>query len=137
MTRLGKRSERSRSLRRKARIAVEQLEARNLMAYTPAQIAHAYGFDLVKFSNGTIKGDGSGQTIAIVDAFDDPTIQSDLQKFDATWGLPDPVFQKFTPQGLPAKNTGWDLEIALDVEWAHAIAPGAKIDLVEAANNSS
>jgi subtilase family serine protease len=138
MTRLGKRSAHSRWARRKARIAVEQLEARNLLAYTPAQIAHAYGFDLVKFSNGTIKGDGSGQTIAIVDAFDDPTIASDLQKFDSTFGLPaPPSFQKLTPQGQPAANAGWALEIALDVEWAHAIAPGANIVLVEAANNSS
>jgi hypothetical protein len=132
------RSPRTRLPKWKARISLEQLEARNLLAYSPAQIAHAYGFDLVNFANGTIKGDGTGQTIAIVDPFDDPTIASDLQHFDQTFGLPDPPsFQKLTPQGLPARNTSWDLEIALDVEWAHAIAPKANIDLVEALNSTT
>src|ERR1700692_4245298 len=42
--------------------------------YTPAQIQHAYGFDKITFNNGTVTGDGSGTTIAIVDAFDDPNI---------------------------------------------------------------
>jgi hypothetical protein len=109
------------------------------MAYTPAQITHAYGIDLVKFASGTIKGDGTGQTIAIVDAFDDPTILSDLQHFDATFGLPDPPsFQKAYAQGSrPAQDTGWNLEEALDVEWAHAIAPKANIVLVEAADSSA
>src|SRR5262245_16742479 len=124
MTLLGKRPTRSRALRRKARVSLEPLEARNLLAYSPAQIVHAYGIDLVKFANGAVKGDGSGQTIAIVDAFDDPTIQSDLQRFDATYGLPDPPsFRKLTPQGQPVADAGWALEMALDVEWAHAIAP--------------
>jgi subtilase family serine protease len=136
MIRMGRRKP---CARRSARykLDIERLEARELLAYTPAQMLHAYGIDQVKFSNGTVKGDGSGQTIAIVDAFDDPTILSDLQKFDATYGLPDPPsFQKLTPQGQPAANTGWALEIALDVEWAHAIAPKANIILVESADNS-
>jgi hypothetical protein len=125
----------SRRRKNKTRIELEQLEARNLMAgFTPAQINHAYGFDQISYSNGI---NGTGQTIAIVDAFDDPTIQSDLHTFDVTYGLADPVFTKFTPQGTPAQNTGWDLEIALDVEWAHAIAPGAAIDLVESLDNST
>jgi hypothetical protein len=113
---------------------LEQLEARTLLAYSPAQIAHAYGFDQISYSSGLR---GAGQTIAIVDAFDDPTIQSDLHNFDVTFGLPDPVFTKFTPQGTPTVDAGWALEIALDVEWAHAIAPGAAINLVESLDNSS
>src|SRR5262249_33311114 len=123
MTRLAKRPVRSRVFGQKAHISLEQLEERNLMAYSPAQIVHAYGIDQITFAGG-VKGDGTGQTIAIVDAFDDPTIESDLKTFDAKYGLPDPPsFQKLTPQGTPAVNTGWAEEIALDVEWAHAIAP--------------
>jgi subtilase family serine protease len=137
MTRRAMRSVPLRPLRRRAHLALEQLEARNLMAYSPAQIAHAYGFDQVTFANGTVKGDGTGQTIAIVDAFDDPTILSDLRHFDATYGLPDPPsFQKLMPQGQPGANSGWAMEMALDVEWAHSIAPKANIILVEAKDNS-
>lgn len=105
---------------------------------TPAQIRHAYGFDGITFNNGTVVGDGNGTTIAIVDAFDDPNIANDLHQFDVQFGLPDPVFTKVDQNGgtaYPAPNAGWITEIALDVEWAHAVAPKANILLVEA--NSS
>jgi hypothetical protein len=116
-------------------VTVEELEPRNLLSiFTPAQIRHAYGFDQVAF--GSFRGDGSGQMIAIVDAYDDPRIASDLHTFDQTFGLADPTLTKATPQGLPATNAGWALEISLDVEWAHATAPGAKILLVEAKTSS-
>jgi len=49
---------------------------------TPSQVRHAYGFDQISFGNGTIAADGSGQTIAIVDAYDDPNIANDLHVFD-------------------------------------------------------
>jgi len=114
---------------------------------TPAQMRHAYTIDQVTFQSGTIIGNGSGQTIAIVDAFDDPKmlstsdpnfVSSDLHQFDAHFGIPDPPsFQKLEPGGAPAANAGWIGEIALDVEWAHAIAPAASIDLVEALTNSN
>lgn len=98
--------------------------------YTPGQIRHAYGFDQLGL-------DGSGQTIAIVDAYDDPTIASDLHVFDQAFGLPDPEFVKYVPtSGTPQYNAGWAGEIALDVEWAHAIAPGAQIVLIEARSSS-
>ena len=100
--------------------------------YSPSQIRHAYGFDQVSWN-------GAGQTIAIVDAYDDPTVLTDLQKFDRQWGLADPklTVAKLTSGGRgPAANSGWAMEIALDVEWAHAIAPGANILLVEAATAS-
>src|SRR5207247_1483557 len=102
---------------------------------SPAQIGHAYGFDLLS-CYGT-SSCGNGQTIAIVDAFDDPNIESDLAAFSAQYGLPpcttaNGCFTKATPQGLPKANTDWALEESLDVEWAHAMAPGAKIILVEA-----
>jgi hypothetical protein len=103
------------------------------VGYTPAQIRHAYGFDQITFSNG-VKGDGSGQTIAIVDAYDDPNIFKDLDVFDVTFGLPGPaggVLTKVTPQGHTKVNSSWAGEISLDVEWAHAMAPGAHILLVE------
>jgi hypothetical protein len=100
---------------------------------SPAQIRHAYGFDAVG-------GNGAGQTIAIVDAYDDPNVASDLYTFDRQFGLPDPSFSKvmmLSAKGdLPAADRGWASEIALDVEWAHAIAPAANILLVEA-NTSS
>jgi len=94
--------------------------------YTPSQIQSYLG----------LNGDGSGQTIAIVDAYDHPNIASDLNTFSSTFGLPPANFTKATPQGLPKTNSGWALEISLDVEWAHAVAPKANILLVEAASNS-
>ena len=103
--------------------------------YTPAQIRLAYGFNQISF-NG-VAGDGTGTTIAIVDSYDDPNIASDLHQFDLAFGLPDPPsFTKVNQLGqtsnLPAPDAGWITEIALDVEWSHAIAPGARILLVEA-----
>ncbi|MGI0087311.1 MAG: fibronectin type III domain-containing protein [Nitrosotalea sp.] len=105
---------------------------------SPLQIEHAYGFD--QLSCFGTKSCGSGQTIAIVDAYDDPNIESDLAAFDSQYGLPacttaNGCFTKDTPQGLPRGNTGWALEESLDVEWAHTVAPGAKIILVEAPNS--
>lgn len=106
--------------------------------YSPAQIKKAYGFDSISFNGVT--GDGTGQTIAIVDAYNDPTIASDLAKFSSTFGLPQAslsvVSQTGSKSALPKNDAGWSSEIALDVEWAHAIAPGAKILLVEAKSDS-
>jgi len=83
-----------------------------------------------------VSGNGAGTTIAIVDAFDDPNISSDLHTFDQKYGLADSVFTKSTPQGTPLPDSGWAQEISLDVEWAHAIAQGANILLVESFDNS-
>jgi subtilase family serine protease len=108
----------------------------NLVVYTPAQIKQAYGFNQIQLPGGQT-ADGAGQTIAIVDAYDDPNIAADLKKFDDTFGLAaPPSFVKATPQGQPAADAGWAEEIALDVEWAHAIAPKANILLVEAKSSS-
>ena len=107
----------------------------------PTQIRHAYGFDQISFDGGTVAGDGTGTTIAIVDAFNDPNISGDLHQFDLQFGIPDPpVFSQVNQTGgskLPANNSSWSNEISLDVEWAHAIAPGADILLVEANSNSN
>ena len=99
--------------------------------YTPATITRYLG----------LTGNGSGQTIAIVDAYDHPNIASDLAVFDTKFGIPaPPSFKKVTQtgatSGYPATNATWALEIALDVEWAHAIAPAAGILLVEAKSTS-
>src|SRR5579884_3752203 len=103
---------------------------------SPQQVSQAYGFNQITFNNGTIVGNGSGQTIAIVDAYNQPNIARDLQTFDSTYGLPaPPTFVVVNQNGggnLPASDQGWGLEESLDVEWAHAMAPGANILLVEA-----
>src|SRR6266498_2142487 len=87
---------------------------------------------------------GAGTTIAIVDAFDDPKAEADLDVFSSQYGLPacttaNGCFSKVNQTGgtrYPRTNSGWALEISLDVQWAHAIAPGAKILLVESRTNS-
>src|SRR5437660_389977 len=86
----------------------------NPTGYTPVKMRHAYGFDLVT-------GTGTGQTIAIVEAYGSSTIQSDLNKFCTTFGLPTTTLSIYYPQGVPAPNTLWALETTLDVQWAHAI----------------
>ena len=121
----------------RTRLHLEELEARNLLSvFTPAQIRHAYGFDQLSFANGKIAADGSSQTIAIIEAYHDPKIASDLHYFDWIFSLPDPPrFSQVDQRGGAAfsvTSTTWALETALDVEWAHAIAPRANILLVEA-----
>ena len=114
------------------------------MGNTPSKIRTAYGFNQITF-NGGVVGDGSGQTIAIIDAYDAPTIVNDLQVFDTAFGLADPPsfnrvaengstnYPTTDPAGSPgAGDNTWEIETALDVEWAHALAPGANILLVEA-----
>jgi subtilase family serine protease len=104
---------------------------------TPAQMKAAYGFT-------TSATAGAGHTIAIVDAYNLPTAESDLNTFSSQFGLPacttaSGCFTKVNQTGgtkYPRYNSGWGLEIALDIEWAHAIAPGANILLVEASSNS-
>jgi hypothetical protein len=122
------------------------------LAYTPAQIRTAYGINALSL-------DGTGQTIAIVDAYDDPSIYQAMDAYDNQFGLTSSgatLYQKYGPassfltvlnqQGqttfLPTTDpagagvANWELEAELDVEWAHAIAPGAKIVLVEANSQS-
>ncbi len=101
--------------------------------YNPQEIRRAYGVDGL-LSQGD---DGKGQTIIIVDSFGSPTIASDLHTFDTAFGIPDPPsFKIYTPLGTkpfdPNNGTmvGWAAETTLDVEWAHAIAPGANIALM-------
>jgi PKD domain/Subtilase family len=101
---------------------------------TPAQLASAYGYSPT--------AGGAGQTIAIVDAYDDPSIEADLAAFDTEYGIAacttaNGCFTKISQTGstvsLPEKDTtGWSVEISLDVEAAHSTCPQCKILLVEA-----
>ena len=105
---------------------------------TPAKMYNIYN---VIFSN--IFASGEGQLIAIVDAYDDPTIESDLSVFDNEFNLSacttaNGCFSKIYSGGRqPAQNASWSTEIALDVEWAHAMAPSAGILLIEAPSASA
>jgi subtilase family serine protease len=110
--------------------------------YGPAQLLGAYNLPNTAAST---------KTIAIVDAYDDPTIRNDLSVYSSTYGIPDlatcsspsdpsacfvKVNQNGSTSGLPRKDAGWSLEIALDVEMAHAICQNCKVVLVEAKTNS-
>jgi len=105
--------------------------------YGPAQFRGAYGLPATA---------STAQTIAIVDAYDDPNIAKDLNTYSAQFGLPqcnsaNPCFQKVNQSGsaagpFPRADAGWSLEIALDVEVAHAVCPNCRILLVEASSNS-
>jgi len=102
----------------------------------PASIRAAYNIP------ATVKGvpAGTGQTIVIVDAFGSPTALSDLQTFSKQFGLPAPKLDTYYPDGKPtyhgtANQVGWAEETSLDLQWAHAVAPGARIALVVAATN--
>ena len=109
--------------------------------YTPSQVQTAYGVNLISF-NGIV-GNGAGQTIAIVDAYNDPNIVSDTATFNTRFGLPQfnsggPTFQVLNENGgttLPMNtNTtvgDWDLEESLDVQWVHSMAPEANVILFE------
>jgi hypothetical protein len=105
---------------------------------------------------GTTPADGAGETIAIIDAYDDPSASSDLNAFSAYYNLPQfngtgqPTFQKLNQTGgtsLPGVDTSgpyhttgnsdWEIEESLDIEWVHAMAPKANIILFEANNTGS
>ncbi len=104
---------------------------------TPEIVTHFYGVSAMQNNQ-----QGAGQTIAIIDAYHNPNIADDLNVFSQQWGLPlcnaaNPCFKLAYASGKqPAADKGWAVEIALDVEWAHAIAPRANILLVEADSNS-
>ena len=113
---------------------------------TPASLACIYRLVTpIKGCNPNLttnKPSGGSQSIAIVDAFDDPNAASDLAYFSAQFGLPfhTEKFKVIYAQGTQPPGVdptgGWELEEALDIEYAHAMAPEATIYLVEAKDNS-
>jgi subtilase family serine protease len=101
--------------------------------YSPQEIQNAYGLTPLLNAGYT----GAGQTIIIIDSFGSPTIANDLSTFDAGYGLPaPPSFTVLAPLGTvpfdpsDSDQVGWASETTLDVEWAHALAPGAGIVLL-------
>lgn len=111
---------------------------------TPASMACVYGLvPATSNCNPTIvtaNATGGTRSIAIVDAFHYPTAQADLAAYATEFGLPPANLQVVFATGVqpPQDPTGgWELEEALDIEMVHALAPGAKIYLVEAASSST
>ena len=102
--------------------------------YGPTDLASAYN----------LPGGGSGQTVAIVDAQDDPNAESDLAGYRSTYGLPacttaNGCFRKINQNGgtsYPSPDTGWAGEISLDVDMVSAVCPNCHILLVEATSAS-
>ena len=101
--------------------------------YGPSQLQSAYELPSSK--------KGKGQTIAIVDAFDDPNAASDLAVYRSNFGLPacntsNPCFKKYNEQGqqsnYPPPDSGWAVEMSLDLDMASAVCPNCNIILVEA-----
>ena len=106
-----------------------------IACYSPKQLEAAYDMGPL-YAKGLT---GTGKTIVLVDSFGSPTITADLTKFDRTYGLQaPPKFTVIHPDGAPptfnpknAAMAGWAEETSLDVEYSHAMAPGANILLVE------
>jgi subtilase family serine protease len=109
------------------------------ICYGPSQIRNAYNVSALLDAGVN----GRGRTIAIIDAYQNPTMASDLASFDSYFGLaPPPSFKTVAPFGLTpfdpnaANQVSWSGEIALDVEWAHVIAPNANIVLLLAPSDN-
>jgi subtilase family serine protease len=106
--------------------------------YNPADLQSAYNL------TGAPPTAGTGETVAIVDAFDDPNAESDLGVYRSQFGLPactsaNGCFRKVNQFGgttYPSANSGWAQEISLDLDMVSAICPNCHILLVEASSNS-
>ncbi|HEY3928238.1 MAG TPA: S53 family peptidase [Candidatus Koribacter sp.] len=122
-----------------------QIPGSSFSCYDPYQMRHAYGVDSLIASGY----DGRGKTIVIIDGFSDPNLAADFNYFINYYGLTPmnglgnptnpalPTFKVIAPQGAGPANANWSGEMSLDVEWAHAIAPGANITLVTAKSSLS
>jgi subtilase family serine protease len=115
--------------------SAQPFEVTSPSGYGPKELQSAY-----KLPSTTA---GVGQTVAIVDAFDDPTAESDLAQYRSFYGLPpctsaNGCFRKVDQSGgtlFPTPNPDWDLEISLDIDMVSAICPNCHILLVEATSN--
>jgi subtilase family serine protease len=114
-----------------------------LHCYTPAMIQKAYDFTGAYNLLGGYQNAGAGQTIVIIDGFGSPTIRHDLAVFDKIFDIPPAKLNIICPQGCPRFNysspdqVGWAGEVSLDVEYSHAMAPAATIDLVVAKSGAN
>ncbi|MEU1577023.1 S53 family peptidase [Streptomyces collinus] len=120
-------------------ISAKTAEATSPSGYGPTDLRSAYGLTSAAANNG------SGRTIAIVDAYDDPNAESDLAAYRSHYGLPacttaNGCFKKVSQTGsttaLPTADSGWAGEISLDLDMASAICPNCHITLVEAKSAS-
>jgi subtilase family serine protease len=118
---------------------LEAFTGSRLTCYGPDAIRSAYGVDSLLAAGF----DGTGETIVLIEAFGSPTLEADLAAFDADFSLPAPpsITQIRMPGSQPIDITDpnqltWALETSLDVQWAHAIAPGAKIVVVAAKDDA-
>jgi subtilase family serine protease len=109
------------------------LASANVRCYSPLEYQAAYNLTPL-YKQGIT---GKGETIAIIESYGSPTIRHDLAVFDRQWHLTNPVLNILTYGSIPgfdatnATMVAWAQETSLDVEYAHALAPGATIDLVE------
>jgi subtilase family serine protease len=102
----------------------------NIAGISPTQFRKAYGIS-------SVAQNGAGITIAIVDACGNPGAQADLNKYDTSFGLPAITIKVVKPQGTTCSDpNGWGVETDLDIQMAHAVAPGARI-VLEAAKSAS
>jgi subtilase family serine protease len=121
-----------------ARFDCQDVTPNEPLCYSPQQIQTAY--QIKPLLNAGING--KHQTIVIVDAFSNPYAWTDIQAFDATFGLPDPIFNQIAPQGVPAfdinddDQVGWTVESDLDIQWSHAVAPKANIVLIDSKSDN-
>jgi subtilase family serine protease len=106
-------------------------------SYSPADICAAYGVDALHNEGWT----GKGQTIIIVESYGSPTALKDLQIFSTNFGLPAPDLTIIYPNGQPTLNStaklGNTSETSLDLQWAHVIAPDAKLVVIESNQNET
>ena len=108
----------------------------DVCGYDPEQLQSAYGL-----TDAIASGvDGTGQTVAVIDAFNSPTIQRDLRRYSSLHGLPEP---SLTQYNVPPKagsdlgnQQGWWGEETLDLEAIHSMAPGASLVYLGATDNS-
>ncbi|MGO8989568.1 MAG: hypothetical protein ACLQGU_12180 [bacterium] len=120
--------------------------AMKIVYETPTSLACVYGMGKISYKgcrpmiSKPYNATGGGRAIAIVIAYDNPTVLADLQYFSTYFKLPAPNFTKVIANGngscsTPPYDEGWAVESALDTQWAHAMAPSAAIVLVEACSN--
>ena len=112
--------------------------------YQPNELHTAYNMNGL-YANGL---DGTGETVVVIDAFGSDSIQTDAEVFSQLYGLPDLTPANFQVMHAPGAlhnpgngkfggSAGWKDEITLDVEWVHAMAPGANIVLLISPNNGA
>jgi len=99
--------------------------------FEPLSMQTAFGMTAL-YNSGL---DGTGQTVVIVDAYGSPTATADINKFSSTFNVLPVNFAFYNPQGPPPFNSGWAGETTLDIEWAHSMAPGANIALIQTIDN--